>query len=253
LTTARRTALGALLLSLAAAGCTDWAGYDVDVAAGKVPAFSTMRRNVVPDPYGMLRLPAPHSIPVQSPMGELPEHFSSDRLDSVAATLRNPYAGGANAAVLARGKVEFNNNCYVCHGPAGAGNGPVVQPATGANGKTFGRFPGAPAINGAITAAKSDGYIYGVMAAGRGLMPPYGFKLPEPDRWAVVEYVRSLQAAAGNAPQRGGSAPPTPAARQPPAPAAAGSAARQPATTTTQPPAAAPAPAPAPAAPPAPR
>jgi mono/diheme cytochrome c family protein len=205
LTTARRTALGALLLSLAAAGCTDWAGYDVDVAAGKVPDFATMRRNVVPDPYGMVRLPAPHSIPVQSPMGELPEHFSSDKLDSVAATLHNPYAGGANAAVLARGQLEFNNNCYVCHGPAGAGDGPVVQQAKGANGQTFGRFPGAPAINGTVTAAKSDGYIYGVISAGRGLMPPYGFKLGNMDRWAVVEYVRSLQAANGAAPQRGGS------------------------------------------------
>ncbi|HKP77076.1 MAG TPA: cytochrome c, partial [Longimicrobiaceae bacterium] len=202
MTTARRTTLGALLLSLAAAGCTDWAGYDVDVAAGKVPDFATMRRNVIPDPYGMVRLPAPHSVPVQSPMGDIPAHFSSDKLDSVAATLRNPYAGGAGAAVLARGAVEFHNNCYVCHGPAGAGDGPVVQPAT-AGGKTFGRFPGAPAINGAITAGKSDGYIYAVISAGRGLMPPYGFKLGNADRWAVVEYVRSLQQAAGASPVRG--------------------------------------------------
>jgi mono/diheme cytochrome c family protein len=229
LTTARRTALGALLLSLAAAGCTDWAGYDLDVAAGKVPDFSTMRRNVVPDPYGMLRLPPPHSIPVQGPLGEVPEHFTSDKLDSVAATLHNPYAGAANAAVLARGKVEFDNNCYVCHGPAGAGDGPVVQPAKGANGQSFGRFPGAPAINGAITAAKADGYIYSVITAGRGLMPPYGFKLGNLDRWAVVEYVRSLQAAAGNAPQRAGAAP------APASPAAA------PAAPTTTAPATAPA------------
>jgi len=231
-------ALGALLLSLAAAGCTDWAGYDLDAAAGKVPDFSTMRHNVIPDPYGMVRLPPAHTIPVQSPMGDIPDHFTSDKLDSVAATLHNPYAGGADAAVLARGKQEFDNNCYVCHGPAGAGDGPVVQPAT-AGGKTFGRFPGAPAINGAITAAKSDGYIYGVISAGRGLMPPYGFKLGNTDRWAVVEYVRSLQAATGASPARGGAAPATPAA-QPPAPQ----------TTTTPPPAAPPAPAPAPAAPP---
>jgi mono/diheme cytochrome c family protein len=220
LTTARRTALGALLLSLAAAGCTDWAGYDVDVAAGKVPDFATMRRNVVPDPYGMVRLPAPHSIPVQSPMGELPEHFSSDKLDSVAATLHNPYAGSADQAVLARGQLEFNNNCYVCHGPAGAGDGPIVQQAKGANGQSFGRFPGAPAINGTVTAAKSDGYIYAVLSAGRGLMPPYGFKLGNMDRWAVVEYVRSLQAANGAAPQRAGTATVAQPAPAPASPAA---------------------------------
>jgi hypothetical protein len=33
-------------------------------------------------------------------------------------------------------------------------------------------------------------------------MPSYGYRIPEPDRWAVVEYVRSLQAANGQAPQR---------------------------------------------------
>src|SRR6185436_15763800 len=136
--------------------CTDWAGYDLDVASGKVPQLANMRRSVIPDPYAMPRLPAPHSIPSGNPMGDVPERFASSQLDSVAPTLRNPYAGGAPQAVLARGAVMFNNNCMVCHGPQGAGNGPVVQPARGAGGKSFGRFPMAPAINGALTAARSD-------------------------------------------------------------------------------------------------
>jgi len=256
LTTAKKLVLAALLAGPGLSACTDWAGYDIDVASGKVPQLANMRRSVIPDPYAMPRLPAPHSIASGNPMGDVPERFSSAKLDSVAPTLANPYAGGAPPAVLARGAAEFHNNCYVCHGPAGAGNGPVVQPAQGAGGKSYGRFPGAPAINGAQTAARSDGYIYGVIAAGRGLMPPYGERVPHLDRWAVVEYVRSLQAAAGNAPRRAGAAPATPAAQQPVPPAAPGTAQNQqppatvgPQTVITTAPAAAPAP--APAAPPA--
>ncbi len=223
MTTAKRLALAAALVGFGLPACTDWAGYDIDVAGGKIPQLANMRRNVIPDPYAMLRLPAPGTVPVSSPMGDLPGHFSSDKLDSVAATLTNPYAAaGATAAVLARGRTEFNNNCFVCHGPAGAGNGPVVQQAKGADGKSYPRFPFAPAINGAATAARSDGYIYGVIAAGRGLMPPYGSRVTHLDRWAVVEYVRSLQAQAGQTPRRAAAAvpPPAPAAGQPAAQAA---------------------------------
>ena len=236
MTTAKKLVLAALVCTVLPA-CTDWAGYDLDVASGKVPQLANMRRSVIPDPYAMPRLPAPHSIPSGNPMGDVPERFASSQLDSVAPTLRNPYAGGAPQAVLARGAVMFNNNCMVCHGPQGAGNGPVVQPARGAGGKSFGRFPGAPAINGAITAARSDGYIYAVIAAGRGLMPPYGERVPHLDRWAVVEYVRTLQAATGAAPQRTaapavapttapGAAAPTPAPAAAPAPAPAAPPAR---------------------------
>src|SRR3954468_2974586 len=103
LTTAKLLALAAAASLLAA--CTDWAGYDIDVASGKIPQLANMRRSVIPDPYAMPRLPAPGSVPVSSPMGDLPAHFTSLQLDSVAPTLQNPYAGGANAAVLARGKV----------------------------------------------------------------------------------------------------------------------------------------------------
>jgi mono/diheme cytochrome c family protein len=62
-----------------------------------------------------------------------------------------------------------------------------------------GKFPTAPAINGAATAARSDGYIYGVIVVGRGLMPAYGEKVTHADRWAVVTYLRQLQAQGGAA------------------------------------------------------
>jgi hypothetical protein len=40
---------------------------------------------------------------------------------------------------------------------------------------------------------RSDGYIYGIIRNGRGVMPSYN-RIEEADRWDVVNYVRTLQA-----------------------------------------------------------
>ena len=39
---------------------------------------------------------------------------------------------------------------------------------------------------------RTDGYIFGMIRNGRGLMPPYN-RIEEMDRWDVVNYVRALQ------------------------------------------------------------
>ena len=200
-------ALVGLGMVVGMSGCTDFAGYDLDYFWGYIPALTMMRSSLIYDPYAMPRLPAEHSIPVESPMGDIPPHFSQAALDSAAATLTNPYAGGASPAVLARGEQQYLNQCSACHGPDGAGTGPVVG---------AGKFPFAPAINGSVTAVRSDGYLYGVIVAGRGLMPAYGERLNESDRWAIVSYVRGLQGAAGASP----AATPAPAAGTPATPAA---------------------------------
>ncbi len=44
--------------------------------------------------------------------------------------------------------------------------------------------------------SRTDGYRYGMIRVGRGLMPSYGHQITHFDRWHVVNYVRSLQAAA---------------------------------------------------------
>jgi cytochrome c5 len=212
---ARGMAVAAAVLGLAA--CTDWAGYDLDRASGKVPAFSTMRDDVVPDPYQMVREPVPGTVPALHPLGDVPGRYTQAQIDSVAALLTNPLQ--PTPQVLERGKLVYERNCSVCHGTLGQGNGPVVD----ANNK----FPFAPAVNGAATQARSDGYLYAVIDVGRNFMPPYGSRIPHADRWAVVTYMRQLQGGAGTAA---------------PAPAA-GPAVVAP-DTVTVPPAAAPAPAP---------
>ncbi len=222
----RRSALGAVALGvLVLPACTDWAGHDLDTAAGKVPQLATMRGSVIPDPYEMPRLPAPGSVPSHSPVGDVPAPFTQAQLDSVAPTLTNPLQ--ATPAVLARGERMYAANCTVCHGAQGAGDGPVVQQARGADGKSYGRFPFAPTLVAGAAVSRSDGYLYAVIAEGRNFMPPYGDRMGHEDRWALVHYMRRLQGA------RGASA----AAATPAAPAATpapGTAAPAPTTATPE-------------------
>lgn len=95
--------------------------------------------------------------------------------------LQNPIP--ADSASVNRGRKEFQINCAVCHGPLGMGNGTVVK---------YGVFP--PAIGAGSPAAtqRSDGYIFGIIRNGRNTMPPYN-RIEEPDRWDIVNYIRSLQ------------------------------------------------------------
>lgn len=82
---------------------------------------------------------------------------------------------------LANGRRYYQQNCAVCHGDNGMGNGPATK-------------YGVPAINlmTDMTKARADGYIYGMLRNGRGSMPNYN-RIEEPDRWDVVNYVRGLQ------------------------------------------------------------
>jgi mono/diheme cytochrome c family protein len=167
-------------------GCTDAAGYDLDYIMGYIPFIGTMRSSVAYEAQSMPRLPAEGTIPVMSPAGDVPGAFTQAQLDSAGNTLTNPLP--ATPEVLARGATVYANQCFVCHGAQGAGNGPVVG---------VGRFPMGPALNAAATAARSDGYLYGVIRVGRGLMPSYGDRVGHNDRWAVVHYLRDLQRGTG--------------------------------------------------------
>ena len=93
-----------------------------------------------------------------------------------------------DARSLNNGRINFQINCAVCHGPLGHGDGPAT------------RF-GMAGINITldVTKNRTDGYIFGMIRNGRGLMPPYN-RIEEPDRWDIVNYVRSLQGKYGTAP-----------------------------------------------------
>lgn len=104
-------------------------------------------------------------------------------VDSMSG-LANPVAPSDSS--LALGHRYYQINCAVCHGDDGQGtkNMAVARYGLGIN------------IVGATTQARTDGYIFGMIRNGRGLMPSYN-RIEEQDRWHVVNYVRGLQGRLG--------------------------------------------------------
>lgn len=80
------------------------------------------------------------------------------------------------------GRKNYQINCAVCHGIGGNGN-----PKAAASG-----IIGIPLMTDRVKNQLTDGYIYGMMRNGRGLMPSYN-RIEESDRWDVVNYLRTLQ------------------------------------------------------------
>ena len=99
-------------------------------------------------------------------------------IDSMS-TLANPVP--ADAASLHRGRINFQINCAPCHGRAGKGDGEATK---------LGMVP-MPLVADRARAL-TDGYIWGMIRNGRGLMPSYN-RIEEMDRWDVVNYIRAVQ------------------------------------------------------------
>jgi mono/diheme cytochrome c family protein len=188
---AQRAAGPALALALLFSGCTRF-----ENVMASVPVFSFLRNAPSFDPYEAPR-PAPFgSVPFLSPAGDVPVGLqpTEQALTAMGATLPNPL-NAADTVVQRRGREMFDRHCMVCHGPEGKGDGPVVNKPG-----TTGKFPYAPNLTLPVTVGRTDGYLYGIIAVGRGLMPPYGPRMNHLERWATVAYLRQLQRSAGAAP-----------------------------------------------------
>jgi glucose/arabinose dehydrogenase len=93
-----------------------------------------------------------------------------------AQAVKNPYAGQAQATLA--GKDIYARNCSACHGSAGEGTGSV------------------PPLKNGPTQKASDGAIFWYITQGdvSSGMPSWA-SLPEQQRWQVVTYLKSLNAA----------------------------------------------------------
>jgi cytochrome c oxidase cbb3-type subunit 3 len=106
---------------------------------------------------------------VDVPVGPIP----GPGVESAANS--NPY--GNDAEAVAQGRILFRRfNCAGCHGEhAGGGMGVSLRDTEWLYGD-------------------SDAHIYDSIAEGRGHgMPAWGVKLPEPQIWQLVAYIRSLR------------------------------------------------------------
>ncbi len=88
--------------------------------------------------------------------------------------------------ILARGKNRFDTFCAVCHGAEGAGDGTIGE-------RSATLKPPSLIAPGALTLSYTDAHLFHIISMGQNIMPGYRDKLKEVDRWAVVNYVRSLQ------------------------------------------------------------
>ncbi len=96
--------------------------------------------------------------------------------------MKNPSKG--DAASVNVGKMLYAKHCKSCHGSLGLGDGPKASSM-----KTkIGSFKDAR------FQAETDGEIYYQTIVGRDEMTPFDKKIPEEeDRWAIVNFVRTLK------------------------------------------------------------
>lgn len=209
-----------LVMALALLGVMSGACTPMDDAMAAIFGRS-MRDQRSFDPYENTLMPPEGSVPLSAgnyaaghfdvnvgqPEGatDVPPPFTQldiTQRPEVVDSLTNPVPPTPES--LARGEQIYKRVCIVCHGPDG----------NGANAYIVSVHPALLAQNlrNELSTGRSDGYIYGMIRVGRGVMPSYGHQIGHYDRWHVVNYVRQLQ---GQLPEPGQEQEPGESASEP--------------------------------------
>jgi mono/diheme cytochrome c family protein len=123
--------------------------------------------------------------------------------DSAAGDTSNYHASReVKNPLLAMDTVEAERlylvNCGICHGPKLDGNGPLYNDGNGA-------FPSKPAdfLGGAQYQHMPEGQMFFSATYGKNKMGSYASQLNTAQRWMVIAYIKSKQAAAMAKPASG--------------------------------------------------
>lgn len=179
------------LFSTVLVGCI----YEVGVPAGEeqfgrwLPIQGMHQQSKVKDqmnqpkfrddqPEGM-RYPPAETVPVDG----TPRDDRPDRTES--AQLENPVP--LTDDNLEYGEFLYQEQCAVCHGMAGHGQGTIPESGEYA--------PTVPSLHTGPQREQTDGEIYHTITHGTNQMWSYENNLTDMERWAVVNYVRALQRA----------------------------------------------------------
>jgi mono/diheme cytochrome c family protein len=100
---------------------------------------------------------------------------------AAAKEVKNPVP--ANAKSVAAGKELFEENCLMCHGEKGAGDGVAAQ--------TLSVKP-ADFADAKLMKSETDGSLFWKMSNGRGPMPGWKGTLSDTQRWQLVDYIRTF-------------------------------------------------------------
>ena len=183
------TLIGALVAAVLLAGCTGNSGRPTLNKEPNVELIQDMMDQpaLKPQDYepgnplqGASRLPPQHTVPV----GYKPYPYHQDPTGA-AKNLKNPLAGDTSPEVLSLGRAKFDIYCAVCHGHQGKGDGPVA-PKMALKPPTL--------HSSRVVSDLNDAGVYHIITDGQGVMASYAYQLvQEKDRWAIVNYIRSLQ------------------------------------------------------------
>ena len=128
----------------------------------------------------------PKRLPFEAYQGE--ERAVAHRLPPSGTVARDdaraPRPPPITEALLARGQERFDIYCAPCHGRLGDGNGMIVQRG----------FPHPRSYHIDRLRQAPSQHLYDVISNGYGVMYAYGVRVAPADRWAIVAYIRALQA-----------------------------------------------------------
>src|SRR5665213_3102173 len=132
------------------------------------------------DDQVQMRMPPDHTISRGNP----PYAYATD--PAGAEKQPNPLAGNMSAETLTLGHKTFDIYCALCHGAEGRGDGRIAE-----------KMAVKPRnLMSDEAKAYTDGRIFFAITAGKGVMGSYASQITDANRrWAVVNYVRTLQKA----------------------------------------------------------
>ncbi len=121
-------------------------------------------------------------IPEQTASGDMNMAANAKPADPDVSKVAKPWED--NADMVAHGKVVFKNNCAICHGDEGKGDGPagkalVPPPRNFVEGKWK-------------KGGRSQDLFHTVQNGLEGSSMASFKHLPKNDRWAVIQFVRSI-------------------------------------------------------------
>jgi len=138
--------------------------------------YARMSDDEAVNTYGKKMPAAPeHTVPVSGGIEELKGADPN--------TLHNPLV--ATPATIAQGRTAYGYYCGHCHGPRADGNGTV--------GQSFSPLP--TDLRSAPVQSQNDGQLFAKTSLGYQRCPPLALTVAEADRWAIINYLRTLATA----------------------------------------------------------
>jgi mono/diheme cytochrome c family protein len=121
---------------------------------------------------------------------DIPKDKEGDTINYVASKLvRNPLTS-LDESTLVEAERLYLVNCGICHGTKLDGNGPLYKGGDGP-------FPAKPAtlVGDAKYEAMPEGQMYYSVTYGKNKMGSYASQLDTKQRWMVITYIKTKQAA----------------------------------------------------------